>query len=112
MYLSGHVGLVLYESDDPGNDGLSNKILECVSTGRAVLAGDLPQNRDFIQEHQVGWLTPMTTPDLAFSLAEVACRSKNEITQIARRARKLGDTSLSWEGEFQRVIDTAEDNNS
>jgi len=106
-YLSGHVGLVLYESDDPGNDGLSNKILECVATGRPVLAGDLPQNREFVEEHGVGWLSPMTTEDLASSLVQVASCSAEQLTGLSAHARSLGDTTLSWEADFQSVLDIA-----
>ena len=64
-YLSAHIGLVLYASVDPGNDGLSNKIVECVSSGRPVLAGDLPENHNFVTSNRVGWLSDMSVEPLA-----------------------------------------------
>jgi len=100
-YLSAHVGLVLYEAADPGNDGLSNKILECVSTGRPVIAGDLPENRAFVTAHDVGWLTDVTPESLADTFERVA--AEGDIDEFAARCRKLGDESLTWEADFAQV---------
>ncbi|MDQ0726309.1 glycosyltransferase [Microbacterium sp. W4I20] len=100
-YLDSHVGLVLYEPDDPGNDGLSNKILECVSSGRPVLAGDLPENRLFVTEHRVGWLTQVTAESIADALIRI--RAEADLSEISERCRALGDSSLTWEADFAAV---------
>lgn len=102
-YLQAHAGLVLYESSDPGNDGLSNKILECVSTGRPVIAGDLPENRAFVSQHRVGWLTPVTVEGLAHTLAHVGLGE--DPAPLAAHCRACGDTWLNWESEFQAVLE-------
>lgn len=101
-YLTGDVGLALYEQSSEANDGLSNKILECVSTGRPVIAGDLPENRRFVTENGVGWLTDVTPEALAATISTVA--TSNEITSMAEKCRTLGDTELSWEQEFSRAM--------
>ncbi|WP_307362449.1 glycosyltransferase [Microbacterium murale] len=102
-YMDAHVGIVLYEPDDPGNDGLSNKILECVSSGRPVLAGDLPENRAFVTENEVGWLTSVTAEAIADALMHI--HENADIEEMSRRCRNLGNTSLTWESDFSRVRD-------
>jgi glycosyltransferase involved in cell wall biosynthesis len=104
-YLSAHVGLVLYESNDPGNDGLSNKILECVSSGRPVLAGNLPENRSFVSQHGVGWLSEMTAPALADTLRAIA--DVADLGPMSLHCRSVGDQELNWEREFEPVLRTA-----
>lgn len=101
-YLAGHVGVALYEPGDAGNDSLSNKILECVTTGRPVIAGDLPENRRFVVGNDVGWLTPVTAEGIADAL--VVCAADDRLDQLARRCRELGDSELTWEVEFGAVL--------
>lgn len=103
-YLTGHVGLALYEADDSGNDSLSNKILECVSSGRPVLAGDLPENRRFVSSYDVGWLTPVTSQGIAESF--IALAHEEDFDARSRRCRTVGDRELSWEAEFAKVVIT------
>lgn len=101
-YLTGDVGLALYEQSSEANDGLSNKILECVSTGRPVIAGDLPENRRFVIENGVGWLTDVNPEALAATISHVD--TTNEIASRAEKCRALGDAELSWEQEFSRAM--------
>ncbi|MCO1653881.1 glycosyltransferase family 4 protein [Pseudonocardia humida] len=101
-YLAGHLGVALYEPTDAGNDSLSNKILECVTTGRPVLAGDLPENRRFVVDNKVGWLTPVTAEGIAESL--VARAAEDDLDDLAGRCRELGDRELTWEAEFGAVF--------
>lgn len=102
-YLEADLGLVLYEADDPANDGLSNKILECVSSGRPVLAGDLPENRRFVTQNQVGWLAEVSPEGIATALESIVAEER--LREMSRRCRALGDASLSWEVEFQPLLD-------
>jgi glycosyltransferase involved in cell wall biosynthesis len=101
-YLSADVGLVLYEPVDPGNDGLSNKILECVSTGRPVIAGDLPENRLFVTANGVGWLTDVSVDALAEALRSAGLGE--DVAAICAKCRQYGDTWLNWESEFAKVL--------
>ena len=103
-YLDSHVGLVLYDSDDAGNDGLSNKLMECVSSGRPVLAGDLPQNRDFVSSNDVGWLCTMTVEGIAQGIRDVVS-ARAEFEDAAQRCRAIGDSWLTWDREFSAVAD-------
>jgi glycosyltransferase involved in cell wall biosynthesis len=101
-YLAGHVGVALYEPGDAGNDSLSNKILECVTTGRPVIAGDLPENRSFVMGNEVGWLTAVTAEGIADAL--IVCAVDEGLEPLARRCRDLGDRELTWEAEFDAVF--------
>ena len=101
-YLDADLGLVLYEADDPANDGLSNKILECVSSGRPVLAGNLPENRQFVTENRVGWLTEVAPDAIAAALEKIATTSN--LQEVSRRCRELGDSNLTWETEFSGLL--------
>jgi glycosyltransferase involved in cell wall biosynthesis len=100
-YLGADVGMVLYESDDPGNDGLSNKLFECVSSGRPVIASDLPENRRFIEATQVGWLAETSVEGIAHALVEAY--KEGRIVERSRHCRATGDLELNWESEFQSV---------
>ena len=101
-YLTGHLGLALYDPADSGNDSLSNKILECVSSGRPVLAGDLTENRRFVVANDVGWLTDVTAEAIAAALVELS--GEPNFVSISRRCRALGDQELTWEAEFDKVL--------
>lgn len=101
-YLTAHVGLVLYEGADPGNDGLSNKLLECVASGRPVLAGDLPENRAFVSENAVGWLSQMEVHALTSALREIL--AETNLSAISDHCREVGDQRLIWEREFEVVL--------
>lgn len=102
-YLEHDLGLVLYEGHDPANDGLSNKLFECVSSGRPVLASDLPENRRFVTETGVGWLADTSVPALAKALVAVA-RDPEELVARARHCRDYADTRLNWESEIEPLL--------
>lgn len=108
LYLAHDFGFVLYDPSTPGNDGLSNKILECVASGRPVLAGDLPQNRRFVETHRVGWLTSVTAESIADSLTLIS-QNREKLIEYSRRCRNLGDTELTWEAEIRPVIEAITD---
>lgn len=100
-YLGADVGMVLYESDDPGNDGLSNKLFECVSSGRPVIASDLPENRRFIEAAGVGWLALTSVEGISRALLEAY--TGGQIVELSRHCRATGERELNWESEFQCI---------
>lgn len=103
LYLRHDVGFVLYDQSVSGNDGLSNKILECVASGRPVLAGDLPENRKFVEAHDVGWLSEVEARSLAGVLASIWER-RELLVDYAERCRALGERELTWEKEMTPVL--------
>lgn len=107
-YATGHLGLALYEANDPGNDSLSNKILESVASGRPVLAGDLPENRRFVEANRVGWLTEVSVDGIAESLSLVSGMDRDSLLSLCRRCFVLGEVELTWESEFAPVLGIVE----
>lgn len=104
LYLAHDFGFVLYDPSTPGNDGLSNKILECVASGRPVLAGDLLQNRRFVDSHRVGWLASVSADSIADSL-EAIDKDREALADYANRCRALGDSDLTWEAEVRPLLE-------
>lgn len=104
-YATGHVGLALYEATDPGNDSLSNKIIETVASGRPVLAGNLPENRAFVTELEVGWLTDVTEDGIAEALVRISQMPHSELEDLAAHCHRTADARLTWEKEFGAVLD-------
>lgn len=102
-YLNYDLGVVSYDKSSSANDGLSNKLMECVSTGRPVLAADQPENRHFVEKYQVGWLADMTVEAMVSAIRELLDLGSEKIAQTARHCRDLGDAELVWEKEFLPV---------
>ncbi len=101
-YLDADVGLVLYETDNPGNDGLSNKILECVASGRPVIATDLPENRRFVESVGCGWLTAMTPRAVADTIVRTS--TSPDFEAVVGRCAELSDGRLTWESDFAPIV--------
>lgn len=100
-YLEADIGLVLYESLDPGNDGLSNKLFECVSSGRPVIASNLPENYRFVSENGVGWLTGDSPEEISRTIMQ--SYDSKVLVQMASHCRELGDRELNWEQEVKPI---------
>ena len=102
FYQMVHVGTALYENVDAANDSLSNKIFECVVSGRPVIASDLSENRRFVQENEVGWLTDVTAGDLA-DLLRAIYEMRPNLSNLARRVFERSAT-MTWENECRDTI--------
>lgn len=104
-YLHYDLGIVSYDKSSNANDGLSNKLMECVSSGRAVLAADQPENRRFVEHYHVGWLADMQVVSLVEQLKRILELGVEERAAMARHCREVGDRELIWEKEFLPVKD-------
>jgi glycosyltransferase involved in cell wall biosynthesis len=107
-YSQGHVALSLYEPELAHNDSLPNKVLEAVSVGRPVLATGQPEVERLVASEGVGWLTGSTPEAIADSLESLARDIRSgavDLPALARHCRRLGDAELSWEHEFEPVLD-------
>lgn len=102
-YLDAHVGLVLREEVDRGTDSLLSSILECVATGRPVIASDSAESRRFVTENDVGWIADVSAEGLAKTIGGVP--EGADLEEISTKCRLLGDTRLNWEREFAQVVD-------
>ena len=102
FYQMVHVGTALYENVDAANDSLSNKIFECVVSGRPVIASDLSENRRFVQENEVGWLTDVAAGDLA-DLLRAIYEMRSNLSTLSRRVFERSAT-MTWENECRETI--------
>ncbi|MGH1561490.1 glycosyltransferase [Mumia sp. DW29H23] len=103
-YARGHVGTALYEAVDRANDSLSNKLFECVASGRPVLAGDLPENRRVVEEHGLGWTAPVDEQALAERIGEIAA-SAGTLEARGRRCQDVSRRELHWEAEIGPLVE-------
>jgi len=103
-YLNADLGLALYEPGDPGNDSLSNKVMEVVCAGRPVIAGRLPENVRFMEQFEVGWLTDVS----AAALAETILEASAALTpNLAEHCYAVGRSELTWSAAFDSVREDA-----
>lgn len=102
-YLKYDVGIVAYEPTNASNDSLSNKLMECVSTGRPVIAADLPENRQFVTQYGVGELAEMTVDGIVEAVSRMLKRKDR--LELSNHCRALGDSELNWENEFRPVLE-------
>ncbi|GAA1916033.1 hypothetical protein GCM10009737_16850 [Nocardioides lentus] len=101
-YRRGHIGLALYEPSQDNNDSLSNKLLEVVSSGRPVLAGNLTENRRFIEKYDVGILVDVNVESLCAELIKLA--QEKPSTEWAAHCFEVGQAELVWEQNFEAVL--------
>lgn len=107
-YQKGHLGLVLYDTRFEANDSLSNKILECVASGRPVLATNLEENAAFVAEYSVGLTCEGTPESIADGLIEF--EKKNQHVQMEKHCKNLGKSLFYWEKEYSQVLRFIENN--
>jgi glycosyltransferase involved in cell wall biosynthesis len=106
-YQAAHIGTALYEPVDAANDSLSNKLFECVVSGRPVLAGDLTENREVVQKHDVGWVVSVV-PE---AIGELLISISSDIDSIERRAMHCyatGRRNFTWEAEIAGLVSLVE----
>jgi len=79
------------------------KLYEALASGRAVVASREP-GLEFIENEEVGVLVPSNNPEaLADALAQILMNPRRRLA-IESRARKLAETSFSWNHTAQRVL--------
>jgi glycosyltransferase involved in cell wall biosynthesis len=103
-YLQCDLISVLYEATDRANDSLSNKLFEAISTGRGVLATNLSQTRDLVNQHRVGLCCEVDVAALAGAFFEV--RDHPELVdRFAWNSRSAAE-ELTWENESRAAVES------
>lgn len=103
-YARGHVGTALYEAVDRANDSLSNKLFECVASGRPVLAGDLPENSRVVEAYGLGWTADVNEHALADRIGEIAA-SVGTLEGKGRWCHEVSRRELHWEAEAGPIVE-------
>jgi len=73
-----------------------SKLNDYLSVGRPVLSTDLVVLSDIIKNAEVGVLAEDNVESLAYRCAELLT-DPNKMTILGNNARKLAETTLSWE---------------
>jgi glycosyltransferase involved in cell wall biosynthesis len=73
-----------------------SKLNDYLSVGRPVLSTDLVVLSDIVRNAEVGVLAENTVESLAYRCAELLT-DPNKMTILGNNARKLAETTLSWE---------------
>jgi glycosyltransferase involved in cell wall biosynthesis len=83
------------------SEGMSNAVLEAMASGRAVVATDLPSNRELIRPDESGYLVPAGgARELATALS-TALESTEKTDRMGQKARETIERSYS----FDRVVE-------
>lgn len=79
---------------------LPNKLFESVLAGLPVLVSDLPDQRQFVERYQAGWITSPETPAIIDSLRMITRDTWQQTRQgLAQRGQEL-----DWQNEAARLI--------
>ncbi|OGP57662.1 MAG: hypothetical protein A2V67_18305 [Deltaproteobacteria bacterium RBG_13_61_14] len=96
--LLSHAYLLVHPSDF---EGMSIAILEAMSHGRAVLASDIPENREVVREY--GYLFPQGDVEvLAMTLARLLERPE-EVVRVGWKARDYVVREFDWDTIAERT---------
>jgi len=102
-YTAAHVGTALYEGVDSANDSLSNKIFECVASGRAVLAGNLSENEVLVSRLRLGWTTEVSGKGLSHTL-RLLIEENPDFDALGQHCLETAREILNWETEVGQLI--------
>lgn len=80
-----------------GGEGLPRSLLEAASSGRALIATDVPGNRDIAVDGVTGWLAPPGRPDMLAHVLAAAVGDLDACRQRGLAARALMEREFSLE---------------
>lgn len=85
------------------SDGSSVSLLEALACGRPVLVSDIPSNREWVTNGEVGRIFgDGDEEDLCQKLLMMA--SEPNLDQYGRRARDLAEARADWYENFQKLL--------
>lgn len=110
--LVGHVDQVelrrQYQSADlylsaSHSDGSSISLLEALACGCPVLVSDIPGNREWVIEDEVGWLFPDGDAEALAQMVLKAIENRTRLPEMGRAARQLAEDRADWDKNFQQM---------
>lgn len=103
-YAAAHIGCVLYEAVDPANDSLSNKLFDVMSSGRCVLATDLPETTGIVRRFACGVAVAPDAEALA-SAIEMLSKNRSDVRAWGANAWVAVSQRLNWDTESAPLND-------
>jgi len=91
------------------SDGTSISLLEAMATGLAVIATDIPSNREWITPGENGWLAPVgCSEQFAERILRAANLSGGEREAISLRNQQIVSQRADWDKNFPALIEMYE----
>lgn len=79
---------------------LPNKLFEYLAAGAPVIVSNIESQMKFVEEFQVGWVSPVSSSDL---LATVEAITQEQF-QTAKKHVAATATKLSWDSEMSKTL--------
>jgi len=99
------VGLALEQRHNPNHDlTISNKILQYLNAGLAVVASDTCGQREVLARAQVGLLAPFEDPAAAAGVLDSLLQDRTRLDACQRAAGALAESHYCWEREEPRLL--------
>jgi glycosyltransferase involved in cell wall biosynthesis len=99
------VGLALEQRHNPNHDlTISNKILQYLNAGLAVVASDTCGQREVLARGPVGLLAPFEDPAAAAGVLDSLLQDRPRLAACQRAARALAESHYCWEREEPRLL--------
>lgn len=90
------------------SDGTSISMLEAMACGRPVIVSDLPGNREWITNNEVGWLFPDGNWQALAQMMEQALTHRDRLERMGQAARRLVEERADWQRNFPKLYQALE----
>ena len=99
------IGLALEQADNLNHDlTISNKILQYLNAGLAVVASDTRGQREVLARAPIGLFVPVENPSAAAEALDAFLQDRPRLTACRRAARALAESHYCWEREEPRLL--------
>jgi glycosyltransferase involved in cell wall biosynthesis len=99
------VGLALERTHNPNHDlTISNKILQYLNAGLAIVASDTRGQREVLSRAPVGLIAPFENPVATAEILDSLLQDRARLTACQREARALAENHYCWEREEPRLL--------
>jgi len=103
FYDSIDLGVVLYSAVDRAQDSLSNKLFECLSAGRGVLATNLPETKNLVERLRVGVCVDVDADEIAAVLVRLSQIDRGQVASFAGRAVAACEAEFNWAAQRENL---------
>jgi glycosyltransferase involved in cell wall biosynthesis len=84
---------------------MPTKFAEYIALGKPVLVTDVDETARFVRRHDCGLVCEPSASGLAGAIAQAREMSREELSAMGRRGRRLAESTFSWEVICQKYHD-------
>ncbi|MGD2028244.1 MAG: glycosyltransferase family 4 protein [Anaerolineales bacterium] len=86
------------------SDGSSVSLMEALASGLPVLVSDIPGNREWVEDTDVGWLFPDGDASaLAAGILQLHA-DRPQLDSYVKNARRLAEERANWRKNFEKLL--------